>query len=195
MPWTAWLLGFVLLAIAVVATWWVAVHRTTRGRRRALAAAAHGRAMEALAPDLLTRRGFTLLESQAERRYPFTVDGETHHAALRADHVVERDGARYVVEVKTGDAAKPTRRATRRQLLEYALFYDVTAVLLLDADRDRLTEVTFPLDEAEEAPDDAEDDPAASPPARARRPRTGLAFLAGLLVGIGAAVALWWVAR
>lgn len=146
MGWVEWLLVVVLLSAAIGLTWHIARIKTTRGQRRALTAAAHGRAMEALAPQMLARRGYTILDEQVDRRYEFLVDDAPHEAVLRADLLAARHGKRYVVEIKTGKSGKATHRGTRRQLLEYALYYDVDAVLLLDADRDALFEVVFPAE-------------------------------------------------
>lgn len=167
---TAWLLVVVLVGAAVGLTWYVTRHRATRGRRRSLSAAAHGRAMEALAPQMIERRGFEILEEQVDCRYEFLVDGEPREATLRADMIAMRDGNRYVVEIKTGNSGKATHRGTRRQLLEYALYYDVDGVLLLDADRDAVFEVEFP----------------AEPVAQSR-----MKFVAGLCVGAAGMGALW----
>ena len=167
---TAWLLVVVLLGAAIGLTWHVTRHRVTRGRRKSLTAAAHGRAMEALAPQMLERRGFEIIEEQVDCRYEFLVDGEPREATLRADMIATRGGNRYVVEIKTGKSGKATHRGTRRQLLEYALYYDVDAVLLLDADRDAIFEVTFPAE-----------------PIRDSR----MKFVAGLCVGAAVMGALW----
>lgn len=187
MPWTAWLLGAVVVLLAIALTWRIAVHRTTRGRRRALGAAAHGRSMEARAPALLEARGFTIVETHPQRSYVFTVNDVEETAWLRADLLVERDGARFVVEIKTGRAARPTVRGTRRQLLEYALHYAVDAVLLLDADRDVLTVVDFDG----MAPEPSEDPPTAAP--------TGLSptrlFTRGVVVGAACVGLLWIILR
>jgi hypothetical protein len=126
--------------------------------------------MEALAPQMLERRGYTILDEQVDRRYAFLIDDEPHEAILRADLLATRHGKRYVVEIKTGKSGKATHRGTRRQLLEYALYYDVDAVLLLDADRDALFEVVFPAE-----------------PMRESR----LKFAAGLCIGAGVVGTLW----
>lgn len=196
MSWSVWVLVALVMVVAIGLTWRIAVYRATRGRRRALDAAAHGRAMEAQAPALLERRGFAILEQHPQRRYPFTVDGTEHEAFLRADLLVERDGRRFVVEIKTGRAAKPTLRDTRRQLLEYALHYEVDAVLLLDADQDALTEVAFALALAPDpgTPEDLEPSGEAAPEAKAPPARSrARGFLLGFGCGVGSAVGIWWL--
>lgn len=181
---TVWLLVVVLLGAAIGLTWYITRHRATRGRRTSLTAAAHGRAMEALAPAMLQRRGFEVLAEQVDCRYEFLVDGDPREATLRADMLAARDGKRYVVEVKTGKSGKATHRGTRRQLLEYAMYYDVDAVLLLDADRDVVFEVTFP---AEPDGDTVVEVPSPAEPIDGSQ----MKFVAGLCVGAAAVGALW----
>ena len=72
------------------------------------------------------------------------VDGEPVDVRSRADGVVERDGLRFVAEVKTGQMApNPRNPATRRQLLEYLHVFDVDGVLLVDMVQERILEVRF----------------------------------------------------
>jgi hypothetical protein len=71
-------------------------------------------------------------------------DGEPHVVELRADYLVERRGARYVAEVKTGEAAVLIgNSATRRQLLEYQLAFDVDGVLLVCPELGTIHHVEF----------------------------------------------------
>ena len=114
-------------------------------------AIAHRRSARAIrgeedAERLLTRRGFTILERQLCLDWAIACDGEDHLVELRADLLVERDGLHYIAEVKTGDLAPLiTNAATRRQLLEYCIAYQVDAVLLVDVEADRVSEISFPL--------------------------------------------------
>jgi hypothetical protein len=53
---------------------------------------------------------------------------------------------RYIAEVKTGRAAvRLDTAATRRQLLEYRVAFDVDGVLLVDAEAGEIRLVEFPL--------------------------------------------------
>lgn len=150
-------------------------------RAHMLDAARRGKALEAQAPALLLDAGYRVVEDQAQVRYEFLVDGEVLPVILRADFVAERDGRRFVVEVKSGEAARPTRRETRRQLLEYCLHYPVDGVLLLDVEAQRLSTVEFPRSRAEVL------DRPAPPrePVPARRWLFLLVFLAGAAVADG----------
>lgn len=112
-----------------------------RARRRGRAAVRGEVAAEAL----LVRAGFRVRERQVAMVFPILCDGEPLAIALRADLLVEREGRRYVAEVKTGESAPSlTTAATRRQLLEYLIAYRVDGVLLVDAERGSVHEVEFP---------------------------------------------------
>jgi hypothetical protein len=74
-----------------------------------------------------------VLERQLRAEWEMEVDGAVAVVTCRADLLVRRDGELFVAEVKTGALAPdPTRPATRRQLLEYAMVFDVAGVLLVD---------------------------------------------------------------
>ncbi|KMQ51339.1 hypothetical protein CHISP_1822 [Chitinispirillum alkaliphilum] len=94
----------------------------------------------------LRKHGYRILETQAARDLWIEVDGEKKTYEICADYIALHRGRKFVVEVKTGTkAANPLSRDTRRQLLEYAVSYDVDAVFLFDADKSSLMEVSFPL--------------------------------------------------
>ncbi|MBI3567265.1 MAG: hypothetical protein HY084_03550, partial [Gemmatimonadetes bacterium] len=108
------------------------------------------------------------------------VDGDPVPFVVRADYLVERDGVRSVVEVKTGAVADAGARETRRQILEYAWVYGVSEVHLFNADDRSLQRVSVP--------------PSAHPPEHSwwtRRRIAIVAFAAGVAVAL---VAAWAVA-
>ena len=145
-----------------------------RGRRRRRAQ----RALRAErdAERLLERCGYAIEQRQAPLSWSILCDGAPHEVALRADLIVSRAGRRYVAEVKSGDAAPRLASAnTRRQLLEYAVAYDVHGVLLVDMETERVQSVDFGLE-----PDDD---------ARAG----GVALVAGLIGAALGAAALAWI--
>lgn len=117
-----------------------------RRRRRRVRASAHGRRMEDRAPAALQRLGFRVIERHPALTVEWSVDGEPRTLDLAPDLLVSRGGRRYLVEVKTGGSARPEKKETRRQLLEYAAYARVHGVLLYDADRDVLRAVDFPLE-------------------------------------------------
>jgi hypothetical protein len=101
---------------------------------------------EAEAPRLLERLGYNVLGAQVEGSYSLVVDGEPMNVPLRADYLVTRRGRRYIAEVKSGKAApRLSTAATRRQLLEYLVAFEVDGVLLVDGEERRVHEVQFPL--------------------------------------------------
>jgi hypothetical protein len=107
--------------------------------------AEHALAGEARAEQLLSAAGYRVVARQLSKRYAVKVDGQPHQVQLRADYIVDRAGRRLVAEVKTGPKATLVQtRATRRQLLEYAVAFQVDAVLLVDAEAGRIQEVAFP---------------------------------------------------
>ena len=100
---------------------------------------------EELAGGWLEDRGYVILGAQVVAEHAVQVDGRTVIVALRADYLVTRHGARYVVEVKTGALApRIETSATRRQMLEYRIAFDVDGVLLVDGETRKVHEVTFP---------------------------------------------------
>lgn len=124
----------------------------------------------------LEHLGFTILEDQASRQIEMEVDGVKLPVNVRVDYLVERRGRRGVVEVKTGKVATdPTSTATRRQLLEYSLAYDVDEVFLYDAEARRLQEIRFPWGENQGS-------------------KTGWGLgLALVAFGAGVSLAWWWL--
>jgi hypothetical protein len=137
----------IVAAIALVAASAAAAGRWTRWRARVQnrRRVRRGFAGQARAARLLQRAGFTVLDAQPRVAWATAQDGEHHVVELRADYLVERDGARYVAEVKTGDAADALgNAATRRQLLEYQLGFAVAGVLLVCPERDAVHRIEFP---------------------------------------------------
>ena len=111
-----------------------------RGRRRASA----GIAAERRAEVLLARHGFIVSKRQARVRWSAAVDGSPRSFTLCADYLVERNGRKYVAEVKSGRLAPRLSHApTRRQLLEYRHAFDVHDVLLVDMTHEQIHYVTF----------------------------------------------------
>jgi hypothetical protein len=138
--------GVAAVLLLVAAFWlarrWRAWHGSLEARRRS----ERFLRGEWEAERLLEKLGFEVVARQVGIEWAIACDGEEHPVELRADLVVERDGRRYVAEVKTGlSAPLLTNAATRRQLLEYCVAYEVDSVLLVDVEADRVREVTFPL--------------------------------------------------
>ncbi len=142
--------AFVVLLIAAVV---IAVVQSIRlawqgfSRRRTMAIRRErGADGEKRAEKLLVDCGFGIWGRQVAVSYPVLVDNQPVAIDLRADYLVTYGDKRYIAEVKTGRAApKIDTPATRRQLLEYRIAFDVDGVLLVDAEAERIHAIEFPL--------------------------------------------------
>ncbi len=129
----------IALVLFLALGWLVQTFRLSRTKslpaRRLAGARLRGADGERRARPLLEELGFTIVGRQVSGRYSLLVDGENVVFDLRADYVVTRGSRRYVAEVKTGTyAPRLETAATRRQLLEYGVAFEVDGVLLVDAD-------------------------------------------------------------
>ena len=98
---------------------------------------------EARAKKLLKRHGYRIIDSQLTIPGQIHIDDEPCSFDVRPDYLVERKGIQYLAEVKTGEAASPNDRNTRRQLFEYAALADSDTVILVDATEGTVTTVRF----------------------------------------------------
>jgi hypothetical protein len=138
----------VAIAVALVLAAVLVVGRLQRWGKRRRMSLRMERAVagEERAAGLLEGRGFAVLGAQAVIEHAVQIDDRVVTVALRADYLAEKDGRRYVVEVKTGAVApRIETSATRRQMLEYRIAFDVDGVLLVDAESGNVHEVTFPM--------------------------------------------------
>lgn len=143
--------GLALLAclVQLVSTRLGALARSRKARVRAARAGDGERAAVVWLEDA----GFAIEAAQATGTYEVALDGEVVEIPLRADYVVSRGERRWVAEVKTGAVApRIATAATRRQLLEYLVAFDVDGVLLVDAERGVVHDVSFPTRDPMPAP-------------------------------------------
>jgi hypothetical protein len=180
MTWRSPQVFFVLiaLALAIVFGGWVAlVLRRWLDRRSRQHISRHAKTGEDRARTWLRANGFTILGEQSSLFCTMQIDGKTTEYEVCADFVVERDGHRGIVEVKTGAVARPSAPATRRQIFEYASVYNVDRVYMFDGDRSRLHEITF----------------GTAPRAKSRRQRVA-EWQIGFVCGVGAVglIAVAW---
>jgi hypothetical protein len=123
------------------------------GRRRLRLRMQRARAGEQRASQLLHKLGYRVLGEQVSGQYELAIDAQPVSIAVRADYLVERAGLRYVAEVKTGEAAPRIQSsATRRQLLEYRVAFEVDGALLVDVEAQRAQLVRFPFEPRREEP-------------------------------------------
>jgi len=142
LPWLELLLVGVVVVVAL--TLW------STGQRKRQRRWSRAQAAEATAAKLLRRLGYEVLGAQVETSYTMVVDGQPVSVALRADYLVARGGAHYIAEVKSGkQAPKLGHPATRRQLLEYLVAFEVQGVLLVDGETEQVHEVEFPLQQSQ----------------------------------------------
>lgn len=135
----------VAIAAAVIALWLAARWRRWRGSVRARRRAVRAGAGEQAAIALLEDEGYVIADRQARIVWAPLVDDEPLELELRADYLVERAGERFVAEVKTGEVAPSLHSAaTRRQLLEYSVAFDVDGVLLVCPERGEVHRIEFP---------------------------------------------------
>ena len=143
-PWTEATIVAILAGAVVggLAVWTIASfirrirlkYRTGRARR-----------MELRAAGMLEAAGYTVIDTQVAGQTHVVLNGTSLHVEVRADYLVTRAGRTFVAEAKSGARAPDvTNRATRRQLLEYAIAYDTDGVLLVDTESGTVYEVEFP---------------------------------------------------
>jgi hypothetical protein len=145
-PPTSWSLSFALGCLLLF-VFQVLAAAFRRWRRRGVLRARFRSASqgERAALTWLREMGFDVLGAQVAAQYPLLIDGAAKTIGVRADYLVAKDNRRYVVEVKTGALAPRIETpATRRQLLEYLVVFEVDGALLLDVDARSLREIAFP---------------------------------------------------
>jgi hypothetical protein len=104
------------------------------------------------AEALLKKRGFRIIDKQKRADVITYIDGKPNLGYVQADLIVEKDGKRYVAEVKAGElVSDPTEPSTRRQLLEYKFAYKPYGILLVNMLDKTIHKIDF------EAPTYAED--------------------------------------
>ena len=102
-----------------------------------------GKRGETKAITLLAKLGYKIVQSQVTLPGHLYVDDDRMDFDVRPDYLVERDGVRYLAEVKTGGAAKVGNRSTRRQLLEYARLGSTDTIVLVDATTGTVSKIRF----------------------------------------------------
>lgn len=95
---------------------------------------------------LLEKNGYRIIEEQMKLNGSFFVDDALSKFDLRPDLLVEKDGVKYIAEVKTGDVASPFNRNTRRQLHEYSFYSNNDIILLVDPIKKSIKKISFKKD-------------------------------------------------
>jgi hypothetical protein len=164
---------------ALIGAWLAVALRQASQRRIGRRHNTRGKQGEAAAEALLRAHGCEILERQQRISYRIAVDRSERDVQLAVDFVVLHQGERVVAEVKTGPSATQLSHPdTRRQLLEYQLATGAPRVLLVDPERQRITEIAFPLVATQEYRENHE------------APRAGLSAKLALVL-LSAAAAYW----
>lgn len=177
-PYSVLIFAAAAVALLVLGAWLGSRVRRFFMRRQLAKRWRHARHGEEKARDWLEQRGFAVIDEQVTQPSYLIVNGEESPFMVRADYLVERNGLRAVVEVKTGEVADPSSRGTRRQILEYAWVYGVSEVYLFNADTEQLHRIQLPA--------------MAAGVARARRNAwmIPVAVATGVILG---ALTMWWL--
>jgi len=102
-----------------------------------------GQKGEKISIKLLEKNGYKILDHQIKLNGHFFIDEDLKQFELRPDFLVEKDGAQYIAEIKTGEVANPTNRNTRRQLHEYSYYSGHDVVLLVDPIKKSIKRLSF----------------------------------------------------
>ena len=98
------------------------------------------------AEALLKKKGFRIIDRQKRADIITYVDGKPNLGYVKADFIVEKNGKKYVAEVKAGElVSDPNEPSTRRQLLEYKFAYKPYGILLVNMLDRSLHQIDFDL--------------------------------------------------
>ena len=105
-----------------------------------------GRDGEERAVKWLKKHGYKVTEQVSVHEY-YIVDGDKVTYDIRPDIFATKGKEKWVLEVKTGNAASKGNRSTRRQLREYATHFPDCRLGLIngDAGKEKIHEIHFPL--------------------------------------------------
>ena len=92
---------------------------------------------------LLKKKGYKVLDEQIRLNGYFFIDDALNKFELRPDLLVEKEGIKYIAEIKTGDVANTVNRNTRRQLNEYSYYSGHDVVLLVDPIKKTIKKINF----------------------------------------------------
>ena len=104
-----------------------------------------GKKGEKASMKLLEKNGYKILEEQIKLEGFLLVDKALRKFELRSDLLVEKDGIRYIAEIKTGEVANPSNRNTRRQLHEYSYYSGHDVILLVDPTKKSIKKISFKI--------------------------------------------------
>jgi len=105
---------------------------------------ARGIKLENEAYAYLQSLGYSIIGMQQIHYHQYEINGTKQTSKLILDYLVEKDGNRYIVEVKSGQSAIYINNSnTRRQLLEYDYTIQNDGIFLLDMENKKMQLVRF----------------------------------------------------
>ena len=103
-----------------------------------------GNLLEKQARTFLQEKGYNIVDEQKTYDHNYEVNGESRSSKLIVDYIVEKNGKKYIVEVKSGKSAiSLTDKNSRRQLLEYDFVIENDGIVLLDMENRNMQFVKF----------------------------------------------------
>ncbi|MFW6244538.1 MAG: hypothetical protein ACOC36_01495 [Fibrobacterota bacterium] len=138
-----WLLLCLFLAVIVLTSALTAGIFKKNQNRKIRKRFIHGKVAEKKAAAYFRKHGYRILGTQVKAGSCFYADGRKHSFEVKADMIVQKDGKQFLVEVKTGEDARPGHASTRRQIFEYNHIYKPDKLVLFDADNEKHYLITF----------------------------------------------------
>ena len=102
-----------------------------------------GRKGEGIAVKLLNKAGYEIIDEQVSFPGFLFENNNKIEYLVKPDFLVEKDGEKYIAEVKTGASALIQNRSTRRQILEYSHLNQNKTVLLIDIENKKIKKIDF----------------------------------------------------
>ena len=139
------LFAFVLVIIGLIIGGWAVLKIARHFRIRSIKKRLNrGVQKEKEAAQWLKKNGYKILDYQATLKYSLLANKEEFSIAVTPDFMVEKNGTKAIVEVKSGEVApKIENKATRRQLLEYHFIKPDLPLYLLDMELKELRLIEF----------------------------------------------------
>ena len=102
-----------------------------------------GRKGEGNAVKLLNKEGYEIIDEQITFPGFLFENNKKIEYSVKPDFMVEKDGEKFIAEVKTGASALIQNRNTRRQILEYSHLNKNKIVLLVDIENKKIKKIDF----------------------------------------------------
>ena len=102
-----------------------------------------GKKGEKASIKLREKNGYKILKEQIKLDGFLLVDDALRKFELRPDLLLEKDGIRYIAEIKNGEVADPSNRNIRRQLHEYSYYSGHDIILLVDPTKKSIKRISF----------------------------------------------------